>query len=90
MAGPIYQSLPPYTLPLSMVGPIYQSLPPFTSVLDPTLHATLGGTLLTVMHILGFFSSTTTPMEQAMAKIHAEMEAKIQQIPGVPTSLKKS
>ena len=38
----------------------------------------------------GLYSSTTTPMEQAMAKSLSEMESMIQWIPGVPTPLKKS
>ena len=38
----------------------------------------------------GLFSSTRTSLEQAMANRLVEMEAMIQQIPGVPTPLKKS
>ena len=74
-----------------MAGPVYQPLPPFTSIINPALHPISGGRLAPpVTNSVDLFSSTTTHMEQAMAKRLAEMEAMIQWITGVPTPLKKS
>ncbi len=74
-----------------MTGPVYQPLPPFTNAFNSALQTTSsGGPLSPFTTNTGLYTSTGTPMEQAMAKRLAEIEAMIQRIPGVPTPLKIS
>ena len=76
LQAPVYTSLP------SMASPVYQPLLHFTSVINPVLHATSNrGPVPPITNSVGLFTSANTPMELAMAKKLAEMEALIQQIP---------
>ena len=69
---------PIYTAIQSMARPLYQSLPPFTNAFNLNLHPVLSGRPLTPNTTnADLFSSVEIPMDQAMAKILAEMEAMI-------------